>query len=88
MPMTGRTDILLTLLPCLRAVMAEIIAENEGASRGRKEIETELGRRRIWSQERRRSQDTLFLSLCSFILSPVLCSRLLYHQGCVRQSYY
>lgn len=40
--MAGRADVL-TLLPCLRAVMSEIVAESQEAPGRRKEAETELG---------------------------------------------
>lgn len=61
-PMAGRADIVLTLLPWLRAVMAEIVAEKQEASGGRREAETELGRRRIWSRERNIRQYTFIFS--------------------------
>lgn len=43
-PIAGRADIVLILLPCFRAVMAEIVAESQQASGGMREAETELGR--------------------------------------------
>lgn len=39
--MAGRADVVLTLFLCLTAVMAEIAAENQEASGGRREAEAE-----------------------------------------------
>lgn len=44
--------------------MAEIVAENQEASGGREEVESGIGRRRIWRQERRRRKYTLILLFC------------------------
>lgn len=66
--------------------MGETIAENQEASGGKRKAETAWEKENMESGEEEKAIQ-INLSFCSLVLSSVLHSRPIYHQGCAKLLY-